>query len=325
MDERTEVTKVPEAAEAETINPNRQLWRDVLTGKGIGRDGQPKLRYVTDHLINFGKSILEAAAEKDQTKWQSWIQLYVKGGVPMQALMADLIAELIQRSQPAPSVGPTLEAKHTAIEREASLGEVFKRDCVSAGYNIFQLADVQMIRDVAGELRLSKPPVFWSGADSWKFTHSYLQRNISSLLSDSVEKRMCELHRMQLGGNVSEVDPRRYRVGNSIVVLADGKDNHAFLIIYGAISAEVAGSWKGGRTNYSNSVVFELETQEAVDKFLAAINTGAKAYDEGTAQNYRVIKETMSGVFPEEAMRFVESHMFHRQEIQEVVDLRENK
>lgn len=75
MDERTEVAKVPRVVEAGTINPNRQLWQDVLAGRGIGRDGQPRPRYTAGHLINLGKSILEAAAEKDQAKWQSWIKL----------------------------------------------------------------------------------------------------------------------------------------------------------------------------------------------------------------------------------------------------------
>ena len=142
---------------------------------------------------------------------------------------------------------------------------------------------------------------------------------------DNIKNRKTKLNDLQRRENSPEANQRRYPVGNSIVVLADGKDNRTLLIIYGTISAELSGSWKGGRTNTNNSVIFKLEKKEAIDKFLAEINAHAKAYEDGTEQNYRVIKEAMGGVFTKEVMKFVENHMFHRQEIQEVVDLRKSK
>lgn len=209
-------------------------------------------------------------------------------------------------------------AEHT----EESLAQKFRKDCTTAGYNIFQLVDVQMTRETE-RLVLSKKPVFWASADSFRPIDTYISRNTNK--TEAVEERMKILQRMQQGDRVSEDDPRRYRVGNSIVVLADGKDNHTFLIIYGSISAELAGSWKGGRTNFENSVVFEFGGKDAIDRFISEIDVSARAYEDGTEHNYKIICEAMNGVFPKEAMGFTKSHMFHRQEIQDIVDLRKNK
>lgn len=317
METRKEITDV------EIIHPNRQFWRDILAGKGVDKDGKTRVRYQDERLQRLGQDILQVANVQDQSQWPEWIKSYVNGGVPLEELIVDLIAELKERVKVRPLINSVVKVKE--LNQQVPIDELFKRDCVSAGYNIFQLADVQMIRDAGGKLRLSRPPIFWAKADSWAPVNDFLQRNVGYQVLYNIKDRKSKLNDLQRQENALKTDPRRCHVGNSIVVLADGKDNRTLLIIFGAISAELAGSWKGGRTNTTNSVIFKLERQGAIDKFLAEINIRARVYEDGTEQNYRVIKEVMDGVFPKEAMKFVESHMFHRQEIQEVVDLRKSK
>ena len=139
-----------EVADVETIHPNRQLWRDVLAGKGTDRDGKTRVRYPDERLQRLGQDILQVANVQDQQKWPEWIKSYVNGGVPLEELVVDLIVELKERTKVSPLVNSFVKSEEP--EQRVPIDELFRRDCVSAGYNIFQLADIQMVRDAGGEL-----------------------------------------------------------------------------------------------------------------------------------------------------------------------------
>ena len=67
-------------------------------------------------------------------------------------------------------------AEFTLNNEEGLIAEVFKKDCVEAGYNIFQLVDVQMSRTEPGGFRPLRPPIFWGGADSFRPINSFIER-----------------------------------------------------------------------------------------------------------------------------------------------------
>lgn len=151
MDERTEVEKVPEAVEAETIHPNRRLWRDVITGTGSDRDGNPRPRYTDDQLKALGKVILEASKQEDQSKWPEWARSYVNGGVPLAELLADLISEVENRSQEAAEIA--LEAEITS-ETEFPIAKLLTpeeaKQVLESGRQGF-LADKETVSPVSPE------------------------------------------------------------------------------------------------------------------------------------------------------------------------------
>jgi hypothetical protein len=208
-------------------------------------------------------------------------------------------------------------------EEKTDLASSFNRSTTHAGYNVFQLVDCQIRRD-DGVLHPFLPPVYGAGANSYKPMDRYVKRVADYEIDRKVERRELQLAQMQRVSSSPnlEDDPRNYRVGNSALVVADGRDGNTVVVFYGCISAEVAGSWQGGRTNIENSVWFEVNDSKVANELIGRLDLEAKAYDEGTANNYEVIKEAMSGVFPKTVMGAVETHMFHRQEISHVFDVR---
>lgn len=268
--------------------------------------------------------ILAGLNEPDRRKNLESIGREISGGNPT---VASRLPDAFSKARQVFMERAVAASREAAAKPEGSrvetLSNVFRRDCISAQLNVFQLADVSMIREKPGHLSPSKNPIFWGAADSCRPIEGYMRRNIKYFILDEIKTRGNELSRMQIYSQAPEGDPQRHRVGNSFVVLADGNDGYAVnLIIYGTLCSDLMGSWTAGRTNENNSVVFELGGKEAIERFLAAVDVDAKGHESGTKNNYRIIIEAMSGVFPEETMEIVKSHMFRWQEIQRVIDLR---
>lgn len=213
--------------------------------------------------------------------------------------------------------------KDTDKETE-SLRQGFRDSTTKAGYNIFQLVNCQMQRD-DGELKPSSEPIYGPAANSWRGIDGYIKKVAGYEVEKRVKNRRKQLIGMQLGDRANEGDPRKYRVGNSALVVSENKNGNTQLIIYGCISSEVMGTWKGGRTNCFNSIWFEVDDKSLAQEFIDRVDLNARGYDDGTENNYKVIYEAISGVFPKQTVKCAKSYMFHRQEITEVIDLREKQ
>jgi hypothetical protein len=178
------------------------------------------------------------------------------------------------------------------------------------------------VEKVGDGLQLNGESVYGSKADSWRKMDALIKERVGWEVEGRIEKRRGQLSKMQLGDRAPEGDSRQYRVGNSVLVVDEGRDGNTLLTIYGCFSTEGAGTWRGGRTNWKNSIWFEVSDGRVADEFIGLIDSSAKGYEGGTVDNYKVIQQAMGGVFPPEAMKYTTSNMFHRQEVTETIDLR---
>jgi hypothetical protein len=166
-----------------------------------------------------------------------------------------------------------------------------------------------------------RSPVVGAGADSWRQTSEYVESGLrANKIQNIVDERRMVLRNLQTERQTIMRGEAPF-VGNNIVYISNAENGHVWLIIYGCVSAEVAGTWYGGRSNSRNSIVFQVKP-EAVEKFLNRIDTTARGYDEGTTKNFEALRSAMSGVFAESALKLVDDYMFHRQEFHTIVDSR---
>lgn len=126
MSEQAESTP-PEASSdsaTEKIHPSRQLWRDVVAGTGVNRDGTPRRQYSDEELIDLKSQIETASKTADKASWPDWVRRYESGGVPINDLFADLDAETQRRLsvQAATAKAEALQAT-VAIEDGGRISE----------------------------------------------------------------------------------------------------------------------------------------------------------------------------------------------------------